>query len=91
MRQPRRSRSVNAHPSDKPQRILDLRPTSEGREFQTPVRQNSAIIVADVRRFAHVIDTDGVLGTHTAKMSTFTQKPNVFVLLRAKIPDFPTT
>jgi hypothetical protein len=28
-------------------------------------RQNSAIIVADVRRFAHVINTDGVLGTHT--------------------------
>ena len=27
-------------------------------------RQNSAIIVADVRRFAHVINTDGVLGTH---------------------------
>jgi hypothetical protein len=28
-------------------------------------RQNSAIIVADVRRFAHVINSDGVLGTHT--------------------------
>jgi hypothetical protein len=27
-------------------------------------RQNRAIIVADVRRFAHVINTDGVLGTH---------------------------
>jgi hypothetical protein len=29
-------------------------------------RQNRAIIVADVRRFAHVINTDGVLGTHKA-------------------------
>ena len=27
-------------------------------------RQNRATIVADVRRFAHVINTDGVLGTH---------------------------
>jgi hypothetical protein len=26
--------------------------------------QNRAIIAADVRRFAHVINTDGVLGTH---------------------------
>ena len=30
-------------------------------------RQNSAIIVADVRRFAHVINTDGVLSTYTFK------------------------
>jgi hypothetical protein len=31
-------------------------------------RRNSAIIVADVRRFAHVINTDGVLGMlRTAK------------------------
>jgi hypothetical protein len=28
-------------------------------------RQNRATIAADVRRFAHVINTDGVLGTHT--------------------------
>ena len=28
--------------------------------------QNTAIIVADVRRIAHVINTDGVLGTHSA-------------------------
>jgi hypothetical protein len=28
-------------------------------------RQNRATIAADVRRFAHVIHTDGVLGTHT--------------------------
>jgi hypothetical protein len=27
-------------------------------------RQNRATIAADVRRFAHVINTDGVLGTH---------------------------
>jgi hypothetical protein len=27
-------------------------------------RQNRAIIAADVRRFAHVINTDRVLGTH---------------------------
>ena len=27
-------------------------------------RQNRAIIATDVRRFAHVINTDGVLGTH---------------------------
>jgi hypothetical protein len=27
-------------------------------------RQNSAIIVADVRRFAHESNTDGILGTH---------------------------
>jgi hypothetical protein len=27
-------------------------------------RQNRAIIAADVRRFGHVINTDGVLGTH---------------------------
>jgi hypothetical protein len=30
-------------------------------------RQNSAIIVADVRRFAHVINTDGVLGTYNQR------------------------
>jgi hypothetical protein len=28
-------------------------------------RQNRATIAADVRRFAHVITTDGVLATHT--------------------------
>ena len=28
------------------------------------LRQNRAIIAADVRRFGHVINTDGVLGTH---------------------------
>ena len=28
--------------------------------------QNRATIAADVRRFAHVITTDGVLATHTA-------------------------
>jgi Glyoxalase/Bleomycin resistance protein/Dioxygenase superfamily len=28
-------------------------------------RQNRAIITADVRRFDHVINTDGVLGTHS--------------------------
>ena len=28
-------------------------------------RQNSAIIVADVRRFGHVINTDGILGPHS--------------------------
>jgi hypothetical protein len=27
-------------------------------------RQNRAIIAAEVRRFGHVINTDGVLGTH---------------------------
>jgi hypothetical protein len=27
-------------------------------------RQNGAIIAADVRRFGHVINTDGVFGTH---------------------------
>jgi hypothetical protein len=27
-------------------------------------RQNRAIIAADVRRFGHVINTDGVFGTH---------------------------
>jgi hypothetical protein len=32
-------------------------------------RQNSAIIVADVRRFAHVINTDGVFATHTTLAS----------------------
>ena len=28
-------------------------------------KQSSAIIAADVRRFGHVIDKDGVLGTHS--------------------------
>jgi hypothetical protein len=27
-------------------------------------KQSSAIIASDVRRFGHVINTDGVLGTH---------------------------
>jgi hypothetical protein len=30
-------------------------------------RQNRAIIAAEVRRFGRVINTDGVLGTHTAR------------------------
>jgi hypothetical protein len=33
-------------------------------------RQNSAIIVADVRRFAHVINTDGVLGCLYQKLNS---------------------
>jgi hypothetical protein len=32
-------------------------------------RQNRAIIAAEVRRFGRVINTDGVLGTHTLPKS----------------------
>ena len=46
-------------------------------------RQNSAIIVADVRRFAHVINRDGVLGTHTeyrtSKVALFDTKTEKYL------------
>jgi hypothetical protein len=44
---------------------LDL----NGETSRATQRQNSAIIVADVRRFAHVINTDGVFGTRTTLVS----------------------
>jgi hypothetical protein len=31
-------------------------------------RQNRATIAADVRRFGHVINKDGVLGTHNERL-----------------------
>ena len=43
-----------------PSRLFDL----NGETNRARQRQNSAIIVADVRRFAHVINTNGVLGTY---------------------------
>jgi hypothetical protein len=45
-------------------RLFDL----NGETNRATQRRNSAIIVADVRRFAHVINTDGVLGTHNRKI-----------------------
>ena len=42
-------------------RLFDL----NGKTNRAKQRQYSAIIVAGVRRFAHVINRDGVLGTHT--------------------------
>ena len=48
-------------------RLFDL----NGDTNRASQRQNSAIIVADVRRFAHVINTDGVLGTYKASKSHF--------------------
>ena len=48
-------------------RVLGLKsaPRLERRGEQSfRKRQNRAIIAADVRRFGHVINTDGVLGTH---------------------------
>jgi hypothetical protein len=41
-------------------------------------RQNRAIITADVRRFGHLINTDGVLGTHTNRRTSY--KPLVHQL-----------
>ena len=52
-------------------RLFDL----NGETNRARQRQNSAIIVADVRRFAHVINTDGVLGTHTGPERELARNP----------------
>ena len=43
-------------------RLFDL----NGKANRARKRQNRAIIAPEVRRFAHVINTDGVLGTHSS-------------------------
>ena len=46
-------------------RLFDL----NGEVNRVRKKHNRAIIAADVRRFGHVINKDGVLGTHTHRVT----------------------